>query len=520
LATHGAIDTPAQFPPAQFPAAYGRQGSNRVREDAGRVRSRRGSLVKRVFPIVDALALLIAFAIAQLVFVSPASSPDRIGTVAEWLVFAASLPAWIVVGKLNGLYTRDPERADHSTADEFVAVLRVAVTGLCVFATMAWISGLARPYPPKLILFLGCAASLIPLGRIASRTALRRRETFVQNVLVVGAGKAGQLVAGKLLQHSEYRVNVVGFVDGNPLEAQSDVQGIPILGSAEGLPEMATRLGIERVVLSFSSESDEELLGPVRALQERGVHVDVIPRLFDALGPRVDFHTLAGFPLIGIPPISKSRCSLFVKRAFDIVIAALLLLVLAPLFVYIAVRVKLGSPGRLFYRQERIGRHGKPFRIFKFRTMYNDQCQGHRYGGSSAELEFDRLLSDGALRDQFESLYKLRVDPRVTTFGRVLRGTSLDELPQIVNVLRGEMSLVGPRPIVEAETSRYGEHLHRLVAVRPGMTGYWQVSGRSDVSYAERVRLDLAYIGSWSLGLDVLILAKTVRALISHSGAY
>jgi exopolysaccharide production protein ExoY len=143
--------------------------------------------------------------------------------------------------------------------------------------------------------------------------------------------------------------------------------------------------------------------------------------------------------------------------------------------VYIAVRVKLESPGRLFYRQERIGRHGKPFRICKFRTMYSDQCRGDRYGGSSAELEFEQLLSDSVLRDQFESLYKLQDDPRVTTFGRVLRRTSLDELPQFVNVLRGEMSLVGPRPIVEAEKSRYGEHYHRLVTIRPA----WQAIGRS-----------------------------------------
>jgi lipopolysaccharide/colanic/teichoic acid biosynthesis glycosyltransferase len=192
--------------------------------------------------------------------------------------------------------------------------------------------------------------------------------------------------------------------------------------------------------------------------------------------------------------------------------------VTSPLLALIAIRVKRDSPGPVFYRHERIGVGGRTIRLLKFRTMHAKYCRGAEYGGDSAEREFARLMEVAANRAEFASNYKLRNDPRVTRVGAFLRRTSLDELPQLVNVLRGELSLVGPRPIVAEELERYGPEGEALLALRPGLTGYWQINGRSDSGYTERVRLDIAYASNWSLQFDLAILMHTLRLLFSRPG--
>jgi lipopolysaccharide/colanic/teichoic acid biosynthesis glycosyltransferase len=230
---------------------------------------------------------------------------------------------------------------------------------------------------------------------------------------------------------------------------------------------------------------------------------------------------LDGVPIIGLSPNRLSRSSLLLKRTMDLVLSGLGLVLLAPVFALIALRIKLDSTGPVFYRHDRIGQNRRPFRLLKFRTMQANYCRGPKYGGEIAEQEFKRLMQDPERREEFETNHKLRSDPRVTSFGSFLRRKSLDELPQLVNVLRGELSLVGPRPIVADELNRYGEDVDTLLALRPGLTGYWQVSGRSDSTYEERVRLDVAYSSNWSLQLDLSILAHTLRLLVkSPRGAY
>jgi exopolysaccharide production protein ExoY len=233
----------------------------------------------------------------------------------------------------------------------------------------------------------------------------------------------------------------------------------------------------------------------------------------------VSIHTVEGVPLLGLPPVNLARSSLLVKRGVDVVLSALGLIVLAPLFLVVALLVKRDSAGPVFYRHERIGRGGRPFRLFKFRTMYREACRGADYGGRDAEAAFAHLMADPLRRAEFETTYKLQDDPRVTRFGAWLRRTSLDELPQLINVLLGDISLVGPRPVTSDELARYGKGVDGLLNLRPGVTGYWQVNGRSSLEYEDRVRLDLAYVGGWSLGLDVMILARTLRVLLTRSGA-
>jgi exopolysaccharide production protein ExoY len=197
------------------------------------------------------------------------------------------------------------------------------------------------------------------------------------------------------------------------------------------------------------------------------------------------------------------------------------LVALAPVFAIIALLVKIDSPGPTLYRHRRIGQGGQPVDVLKFRSMRSECCRGERYGGAAAEAAFAKLMTDADRQAEFAATYKLRDDPRITRVGRFLRKTSLDELPQLVNALRGELSLVGPRPLVAGELEQYyGDAAPTLLATRPGITGYWQINGRSELEYADRVRLDLSYAENWSLSLDLKILAKTVRTLVGSRGAY
>jgi lipopolysaccharide/colanic/teichoic acid biosynthesis glycosyltransferase len=222
---------------------------------------------------------------------------------------------------------------------------------------------------------------------------------------------------------------------------------------------------------------------------------------------------------MSIPPGRRNVGVDRLKRGFDVVAASVALIVLSPLLAAIALLVTLDSRGPVLYRHRRIGLSGRPFDLFKFRTMRLEYCRGERYGGEAAEEAFAQLLADDTRREEFERSYKLSGDPRVTRIGHFLRGSSLDELPQLINVVRGDISLVGPRPITEDELERYGDLVDVLLGVRPGITGYWQINGRSNTDYHERVRLDLAYLMDRSLGLDLKILARTPHALRSRNGA-
>jgi len=277
---------------------------------------------------------------------------------------------------------------------------------------------------------------------------------------------------------------------------------------------------VERVIVAFAGQDQGKVLDDLRPLRSKDVQIDVVPRFFDIVGPGASFHAIEGFPVIGLPPARLPWSSLLLKRTLDLASSAAGLALLSPLFLFVAVRIKLDSPGPVFYRHERVGLGGRRIDVFKFRSMRREFSRGSRYGGEQAEQAFAELMADAARRQEFETNYKLQNDPRVTRFGAFLRRTSLDELPQLINVMLGDLSLVGPRPITKAEIERYGVAGEELLNVKPGITGYWQINGRSDLDYADRVRLDLAYVGDWSLGLDLTILGKTVRSLAAGRGAY
>jgi exopolysaccharide biosynthesis polyprenyl glycosylphosphotransferase len=481
---------------------------------------RRGWLVRRVLLVADLVGLTTAFLLAEWV-ISRHAAVGTFDARAEIVAFFVTLPAWVLVAKLYGLYDRDEERTDHSTADDFTGVFHMVTVCAWLFWALTQVFNIAHPYWPKLVIFWSGAICLVSFGRAAARTAARRSPTYLQNTIIVGAGDVGQLVAKKLLQHPEYGINLVGFIDENPKERRDDLGHLALLGGVDRISAVVRLLDVERVIVAFSNEPHERTLELIRELKDldADLQIDIVPRLFETVGPNVGMHTLEGIPLVGLPPLRLSHSSAFVKRAVDVVVSAVALVVLCPLLAALSIAVKVDSPGPVLYRHARIGRRGKKIEILKFRTMRLEACRGERYGGDTAERAFLELMSDPALADEFDTSYKLVDDPRVTRVGRFLRQSSLDELPQLANVLLGRLSLVGPRAITVSELGRYGDRADELLNTRPGITGYWQINGRSRLGYEDRVRLDLSYISNWSLRLDFTILAKTVRVLLTRQGA-
>jgi exopolysaccharide biosynthesis polyprenyl glycosylphosphotransferase len=461
---------------------------------------RRGWLVRRALVFADVLGLLLAFVAAEIV-VGPG---ERIDAWNEIIAFLFTLPGWIVGAKLYGLYDHDEERTNHSTVDEFFGVFHLVTVGTWVFYLGSWLTRLADPSILKLTVFWGLAIGVIAAGRATARSFCRHRITYLQNTVILGAGEVGQLVARKLLQHPEYGVNLVGFVDASPREQREDLGHMTILGSSDRLPAIVRLFDIERVIVAFSNETHHETLEIIRSLKDLDVQVDIVPRLFEIVGPGVGIHTVEGLPLVGLRPLRLSRSSRLLKRTLDITIASVGLVLLAPVFAAIALLVKRDSSGPVFFRQERMGAGDRTFRIFKFRTMAADADERK---GEYAHL--NRHAQNGG----DPRMFKVPNDPRVTKFGRLLRRYSLDELPQLINVFKGEMSLVGPRPLILDEHNHVDEWARKRLDLRPGITGPWQVLGRSGIPFGEMTQLDYLYVTNWSLSTDISLIVQTLPAV-------
>ena len=352
---------------------------------------------------------------------------------------------------------------------------------------------------------LGCSAGA-SAGRAVVRMVARRARTLSQSTLIVGSGVVADELLERLARHSELALHPVGFIDD---EVHGDGVGdLPRLGELKDLPSLLALGGIQRVMIAFSRAGHEELLACIRACRDAQVSVDVVPRLFEFLDGARTLDQIGGMPLLSISAPSLSRAAHAAKRTLDVVMAGASLLALAPLIAVIVAAIKLESRGPILFRQARVGRHGKVFRIYKFRSMYvGADERKHDVAGIND-------LADGVM-------FKIYTDPRVTRVGRLLRRFSLDELPQLLNVLRGEMSLVGPRPLIIPEaTALTHEWQGRRVDLRPGLTGPWQVSGRSHVPFDEMVRFDYQYVVGWSLARDIQILLATIPAVLSGRGAY
>ena len=464
-------------------------------------RLRRGWLVRRMLLAADLLALATAFAVVEAVFRHRRLVGD-VGVGVETIIFLCVLPLWVLAAKLYGLYDRDEERATHSTADEVVSVFHLVTVAVWLFYATSWLVGLSNPDQAKLATFWFLALVFVAAARSAARTLARRQSAYVQNAVIIGAGEVGQLIGRKLLQHPEYGINLIGFVDAEPKERREDLGGLQLLGAPDDLGEIVRQNDVERVIIAFSNDRHEHLLGVVYSLREHNLQIDVVPRLFEAVNPNVGIHTIEGLPLLGLPPSRILRSSRWCKRCLDLVVASVLLVLTAPLLVLIAFLIRRDSPGPVFFRQTRLGMDMREFTLFKFRTMWDGTDEKpHR--------EYIRGTMDASAQPAPNNLYKLQRPEAVTRFGRWLRTMSLDELPQLLNVLRGDMSLVGPRPCIPYETEFFAPHHFERFLVPAGLTGLWQVEARAHSTFGEALQLDVAYARGWSFGLDLRLLART-----------
>jgi exopolysaccharide biosynthesis polyprenyl glycosylphosphotransferase len=472
--------------------------------------SRRGELVRRRLLIADAVGLALAFLIAQLLF-GHTSTPSRLSSTEQYLFFVATIPGWVVLAKLYQLYDHDDERTDHSTLDDVVGVFHLATVGAWLGAVVIWASGAAGLGMTKLVTFWALAVLFITTGRAVARAASHRSPAYVQNAIVVGAGDVGQLIARKLLQHREYGVRVVGFVDDEPKALRADLGDLNVLGGPSEVAELVRRHGVERVVVAFSQASHEQTLDVIRELKKLDVQIDIVPRLFEVIGPHVSVNTVEGVALVALPTAKRFPGSRAIKRTMDVAGALALLAVTAPMFAYFAWRIRRDSPGPVIFRQTRLGHHGVPFTVLKFRTMRLDVDK-------LAHREFIKQMMSSQAVPTENGLYKLNQDDAVTPFGRFLRKTSLDELPNLINVLRGEMSLVGPRPCLEYETEHFQPHHFERFDVPQGITGLWQVAARAHATFGEALDLDVLYARSWSILLDLQLLLRTPLHVLRREG--
>ena len=450
----------------------------------------------------DLLGLSLAFLLASVV-VGGVEGQGALNPWVEFGIFLATLPVWIVAAKLFGLYDRDEFLTDHSTLDDFTRVLLLVTLGAFLFGV---VTGYLETSVTKVLLFWVFGILLVMAGRATALLVSRRSLAYVQNAVIVGAGDIGQLVARKLIQHPEYGINLVGFVDSEPRARRPDLRHLTILGTPDELLDIVHALGVERVIIAFSRDDPERTLQLIRSLRDH-VQVDIVPRLFDIVGPNANMHALEAMPMLGLPPARISPSSMLIKRTLDVVGAALLLVVTAPFFAYAAWRIKRESPGPVFFRQRRLGMNEREFTLLKFRTMQVDADDGpHR--------EYIKATMEGRIAPGSNGLFKLDRADAVTKFGRWLRKTSLDELPQLINVLRGDMSLVGPRPCLPYEVEYFAPHHFERFLVPAGMTGVWQVTARGHSTFSDALDMDAVYARSWSLSRDLSLLMRTPLQLL------
>ena len=418
---------------------------------------------------------------------------------------------WVSVGglltllmgaKILGLYDRDDVLLHKTTLDEAPKLFHLATLG----ALAAWLAGgfvvegntLTRR---EALLLWVVLMLLLVLARSTAR-ALALRAVPAERCLFIGNQASAKTIRSKLAGHGGVKAELVGHINLDNVGIWS-VNALSAQRLTE-IRELARTLNVHRAIVAPGSADGGEMLDLVRTLKAVGVRVSVLPRLLEVVGSSVEFDDLHGVTLMGVRRFEMSRSSAVVKRAFDLLGASLGLLAVAPLFAVIAVAIKLDSSGPVFFRQARVGRHGKHFDLLKFRTMI-----------PNAEELKDSLRHRNEAQ---EGLFKIADDPRVTRVGKLLRKSALDELPQMLNIIRGEMSLVGPRPLVIDEDRRVEGWYRRRLELMPGMTGPWQILGPSRVPLSEMGAIDYLYVANWSLWGDLKIMLRTVPHVLGRRG--
>ena len=465
------------------------------------VRARRELRVRAILLAGDLVACFAAIGVMEMLV-----GRFQLRDVGLSLLVLPGFAAWAMVAGIYRLYAREGTSLSRTTFDDLPDLLLLTTLATWLGLVFLVETGLAHPRLRNLIVFwLVFVCAIVACRALARAVARHAFAGLRERTIVVGAGRVGMLVGHKLSSHPRRGLELVGYLDDAPL----DPGPIKHLGGMDALERVVRAHAVERVIVAFSQLPAEQEADVCRRCLDLEVQLDIVPRLFEVVGPRARVHSLDGLPILSLSAPRLSRSARGVKRALDIAVSSAALVVLGPVLALASLGIKLDTPGPVFFRQERMGFGGARFRILKFRTMIVD-----------ADARKDEVAHLNKHTEAGPRMFKVEDDPRVTPVGRFLRRWSLDELPQLINVLRGEMSLVGPRPLILGEDEHIRGHSRRRLSLTPGITGVWQVLGRSDIPFAEMVALDYLYVTNWSLWGDVKLLAQTVPVVLQRRGAY
>ncbi len=466
---------------------------------------------KPVLALIDGVLVVEAFYLAWFVryelqwyrAVDPASY-----TGFDFYLWVSILAAVLIIGAfvLEGVY-RLPRGTSY--LNEFYRLLNGATTVTIILMVgnfmfqPAYHSRLVYGIAGVLILLFVAAARVVNRSVMAS---LRRRGIGTRRVLLVGAGEVSRTIMRVLLAKPDLGFEAVGFLDDNPERGQRDVGSFPALGAIDNLSQVVIEYQVDEVIVTLPWQYHRRIMVVLNECERLSVRARVVPDVLQLSLDKVDVEVLDGIPVLSTKNVSISGASYAIKRTLDLLITFVGLLIALPLMLIMAIAIKLDSPGPAIFVQERIGKDGVTFHAYKFRSMI-------------ADAESQRLKL-AELNEADGPLFKIKDDPRLTRTGRLLRRFSFDEIPQVFNVLLGDMSLVGPRPALPEEVDEYEPWHRKRLDVVPGMTGLWQVSGRSNLTFDEMALLDIYYVENWSPRLDISILLRTIPKVLSGEGAY
>jgi exopolysaccharide biosynthesis polyprenyl glycosylphosphotransferase len=500
--TRNAQDTPTrqgQVEPAPKTAPRREDAAARFGLTGPAGSRQRGALLRRLLASGDWIALIGALCLA-----TAATSTTDVATLFWAVLFS---PVWVLVLKLHGLYDNDHRRIRHSTLDELPALISASALGTLALDGLLALSP-AGPLSPLSAILVGLGALI---GSFTLRAVLRfawHRLTGVATGVVIGSAAAARMVSRRVATHPEARLRLIGYLSpGDAMEGGgSDPEGLPRLGSIDDISRVAHDHDIERVVVTAQEMSEPTAERLIEQCKAAGLGLTLLPQHYGLLGPGIELNRLAELPVLDFRFSDPPWSTLMLKRGLDIAVSATLLAILSPLLLVVSLLILIDSGRPVLFRQGRAGKDGEPFTMLKFRTMVAD-----------AEARLGELVN---LEKLDEPAFKIPDDPRVTRAGRFLRRTSLDELPQLINVLRSDMSLVGPRPEEEAVVALYDERQRIRLAVKPGLTGPMQVYGRGDLTFEERLAMERDYLDNLSVAGDLAILLRTPSAIVRGDGAY
>ncbi len=461
--------------------------------------------------VTDAILVLVGFAIAywlryNVQWIEPVDEMNYVEFDAYYGSAFLLTAILLLAYKIEGLYD---QRRSASWLDSVYLIFSGTVVGIALL--IVWFFS-SRPLAVSRLMLVYAAVVIVVLLSISRliessvRSWLHRRGVGTDRLLIVGAGEVGMAIMRSIVAQPEMGYQIIGYLDDSPGKQEGAIGRFPALGGVADIRTVIEKQAVNDVIITLPMTARDSILSVVDACEDAAVRIRIVPDMFQLQLNQVHIDSISGIPLLGVREPAIRGWNRALKRGLDVAIAALTLIITAPITLLVALAIRLDSPGPILFRQTRVGLYGRPFTLYKFRSMRVDAEQ------QLSELE--------QMNEASGPIFKMRNDPRQTRIGRFIRRTSLDELPQLLNVLNGDMSLVGPRPPIPREVEQYDEWHRRRLEVAPGVTGLWQVSGRSQLTFDEMVMLDLYYAENWSLLLDLKILLRTIPTVLLGTGAY